>query len=91
MEEKKSASIRGIENWDGDFISTNRIMRFEEMVKEDGEPWTPTYLTVMEDYHNTQCPFCKATGSFQVPFVWKVYLHSMWWRIQDNTWGLYSP
>ena len=51
MEEKKSASIRVIENWDGDFISTNRIMRFEEMVKEDGEPWTPTYLTVMEDYH----------------------------------------
>lgn len=65
MEEEKSASSRVIENWNGDFISSDRIMRFEEMVKENGESWTPTYLTVMEDYHNAQCPFCEATGAFK--------------------------
>lgn len=65
MEEEKSASHRVIESWGGEFISTDRIKMYEEMVKEDGDPWTPTYITVMEKYHNTQCPFCGVTGAFK--------------------------
>jgi hypothetical protein len=65
MYQDKCATEQVRDSWGGDFVSSERIAKYESMVKDSGEAWTPLYLSLIDKYQIATCPYCKAYGAFK--------------------------